>query len=125
MTSTKQRVWNYIVGPCLPGVFCGIVISAGRNNKTATIAVTHRLFHPKYKVYFNRVNRYHLHDEFNECSLGDKVQARQSRRFSKIKSWVLDKIIHKEPGAAILQKYPELTPRGKRPLNPLPELKMR
>ena len=44
---------------------------------------------------FVNLPRLHIHDENNECSIGDTVQISECRPMSKTKSWTLVKVVEK------------------------------
>ena len=70
----------------------GRVIS-DRMEKTATVLVERRIKHPLYKKYIRRSTKLHVHDESNECRMGDTVLISECRPLSKTKSWRLERII--------------------------------
>ena len=55
--------------------------------------------HPVYGKYIRRSTKVHAHDENNECNEGDLVTVRESRPYSKTKSWVLASIDERAPAA--------------------------
>ena len=70
----------------------GVVIS-NKMTKTIVVKVERRIQHPVYRKYIKKTKKYHVHDESNTCTIGDKVQIKACRPFSKTKSWTLEKII--------------------------------
>ena len=75
----------------------GIVTSCARQ-KTITVTATHMVRHPKYGKYIRRRTTFHVHDEQNECRLGDVVEIVQTRPLSKTKCWRLLRILARGPG---------------------------
>ncbi len=73
----------------------GIVVSCGKMQKTSIVRVDRRVTHALYKKTINKFSKFHVHDEKQECAVGDVVQIKESRPISKTKSWVLLKIIEK------------------------------
>ena len=69
----------------------GKVIS-DKMNKTITVLLERQVKHPLYKKYIRRSTKLHVHDENNECSIGDVVAIRECRPMSKTKSWTLVEI---------------------------------
>ena len=69
-------------------VVSGRVIS-NKCNQTITVVVERREPHPVYGKYIRRTTKLHAHDEKNECKEGDLVTVRESRPYSKTKTWVL------------------------------------
>jgi small subunit ribosomal protein S17 len=70
----------------------GRVVS-DRMNKTATVLVERRVRHPIYKKYVRRSTKLHVHDENNECQMGDTVLICECRPISRTKSWRLERIV--------------------------------
>jgi small subunit ribosomal protein S17 len=70
----------------------GRVVS-NRMHKTATVLVERRVKHPIYKKYVRRSTKLHVHDENNECQMGDTVLITECRPISKTKSWRLARIV--------------------------------
>ena len=74
----------------------GVVSSAARD-KTIRVSITFLVKHPKYGKYLRRRTKLHVHDEKNECVVGDKVLVMETRPLSKTKNWRLVKIIQAAP----------------------------
>ena len=72
----------------------GIVIST-KMEKTITVAAKFKEKHPIYGKFVSRTKKYHVHDEKNECSVGDIVRIMETRPLSKTKRWRLVEIIEK------------------------------
>ncbi len=72
----------------------GSVIS-DRMDKTATVLIERKVKHPLYGKFVKKSTKLHVHDENNECSLGDTVQITECRPYSKTKSWTLVKVLEK------------------------------
>lgn len=70
----------------------GLVIS-DKMNQTITVLIERQVKHPLYKKYIKRSTKYHVHDEKNECHIGDTVEIYEGRPKSKTKSWYLSKIV--------------------------------
>ncbi len=62
-----------------------VVSSAG--DKTVVVRVERRLKHPVYKKFIRRSKKYPAHDPENRCKPGDVVRIRESRPYSKTKTW--------------------------------------
>jgi small subunit ribosomal protein S17 len=69
----------------------GTVIS-DKADKTITVRVERTVKHPLYGKYTRRSGKIRAHDEHNECNVGDVVTVRESRPYSKSKSFVLASI---------------------------------
>lgn len=75
----------------------GTVVS-DKMDKTAIISVERVMLHPLYKKSIKRRKRYKIHDEKNECHLGDLVEAVECRPLSKDKKFRLISIIKRSIG---------------------------
>ena len=64
-------------------------------DKTVVVQVKRQVKHPLYKKYVTRRKKYKVHDERNECSMGDKVLIRESRPISKEKRWRVSRVLEK------------------------------
>lgn len=74
--------------------FIGLVVS-NKMHKTATVQINRRIKHPVYGKYITRRARFHVHDENNECNIGDQVMVAACRPLSKTKSWRLLQIVQR------------------------------
>ena len=72
----------------------GSVVS-DRMHKSATVLIERKVKHPIYGKFVKKSTKLHIHDENNECGIGDTVQITECRPMSKTKSWTLVKIIEK------------------------------
>lgn len=72
----------------------GKVIS-DKMDKTIVVAVQDHVQHPLYKKIVKRTVKLKVHDENNECGVGDTVRVMETRPLSKDKRWRLVKIIDK------------------------------
>ncbi|MFA5449521.1 MAG: 30S ribosomal protein S17 [Clostridia bacterium] len=72
----------------------GIVVS-DKMDKTIVVSVESRKKHKLYKKFVTRTNKFKVHDENNECGIGDKVEIMETRRLSKDKNWRLVSILQK------------------------------
>jgi small subunit ribosomal protein S17 len=70
----------------------GRVVS-DKMDKTITVLVERKVAHPIYKKYVKRSTKLHVHDENNDCNIGDVVSVTSSRPQSKTKAWKLVEII--------------------------------
>ena len=71
----------------------GKVVS-DKMDKSITVLVERRVKHPVYGKYLSRSTKIHAHDENNECKAGDVVTIKETKPFSKTKSWALVKVEH-------------------------------
>jgi len=72
----------------------GRVIS-NKMQKSAVVAIERFVKHMIYGKFIKRTTKLHIHDEKNECTIGDLIEIRESRPISKTKSWVLVRVIEK------------------------------
>ena len=72
----------------------GKVVS-DKMNKTIVVAIEDNIKHPKYGKIIKRTTKIHVHDENNECGVGDKVLVMETRPYSATKRWRLVSIIEK------------------------------
>ncbi len=72
----------------------GVVISNSMQ-KTVVIKVEDRYAHPIYSKTVIKTTKYLVHDEINECNIGDEILVQESRPLSRRKRWTLKKIISK------------------------------
>jgi len=66
----------------------GRVVS-DKMDKTITVLIERKEKHPIYGKYVKRSTKLHAHDESNECGMGDLVTIKETRPYSKSKSWAL------------------------------------
>ncbi len=71
------------------------VVSSNKMDKSITVAVKWKEKHPIYGKFVNKTKKYHVHDEKNECNIGDTVRIVETRPLSKTKRWRLVEIIEK------------------------------
>lgn len=64
----------------------GVVTSAAMD-KTAVVAVTNRVRHPRYQKTMARTTKLYVHDEANDLKTGDRVRVQETRPLSKQKRW--------------------------------------
>ena len=72
----------------------GRVVS-DKMDKTITVLVERKVKHPLIGKVIVKSNKFHAHDEKNECKEGDLVTITESRPLSKTKTWVLSKVVAK------------------------------
>ncbi len=72
----------------------GKVVS-NKMDKTVVVAIEENVKHPKYGKVIKRTVKIHVHDENNECNIGDKIEAMETRPLSATKRWRLVGIIEK------------------------------
>jgi len=72
----------------------GVVVS-DKMDKTIVVAIKTKVRHPLYGKMVNRTRKFKVHDENNECGIGDTIEIMETRPISKDKRWRLVRIITK------------------------------
>jgi len=72
----------------------GRVVS-DRMDKTVVVEVNRLVRHPLYKKVIRRTSSCKVHDEQNECGVGDRVRIMETRPLSKTKRWRLVSVLEK------------------------------
>ena len=94
--------------PAIKKTKVGQVLS-NKMDKTVVVSVESYRHHPVYKKTIRNVVKYKVHDEKNECSIGDTVRIIETRPLSKEKHWRVSEIMIK--AAAIDVKPEEIEPK--------------
>jgi len=71
------------------------VVTSTKMDKTITVAVKWKEKHPIYGKFVNKTKKFHVHDEKNECGVGDTVRFMETRPMSKTIRWRLTQIIER------------------------------
>ena len=74
-------------------------VISDKMNKSATVLIERKVRHPIYGKFVKKSTKLHIHDENNECGIGDTVQISECRPISRTKSWTLIKVVNKATGA--------------------------
>ena len=72
----------------------GVVVS-DKMDKTIVVAEKRKVKHPIYGKFVNKTTKFHVHDESNDCNIGDTVKIMETRPLSKSKCWRLVEIIER------------------------------
>ena len=72
----------------------GKVVGSGAEC-TATVLIERLVKHPQYKRYIRRRKKYAIHDQNNECRVGDTVRFMDTKPLSKTKRWRLVEIMER------------------------------
>jgi small subunit ribosomal protein S17 len=70
----------------------GRVVS-NKMDKTVVVTVENTVTHRLYLRQSKRTQRFHAHDETNQCNIGDLVEIVSSRPLSKTKRWRVREIV--------------------------------
>lgn len=84
----------------------GSVVSH-KMDKTAVVTVERLRHHPLYHKTMRKVVKYKVHDEKNECGVGDVVRLIETRPFSREKRWKVIEIVSR--GEAVEVKPQEIS----------------
>jgi small subunit ribosomal protein S17 len=72
----------------------GRVVS-DRMDKTAVVSIERLVKHPQYGRYVRRREKFKVHDEQNQCHVGDLIRFMETRRVSKDKRWRLVEVVER------------------------------
>ena len=73
----------------------GVVVSAGKMDKTVVVKIVSRVKDPIYKKVVQRAKKFKAHDENNICGIGDTVRIMETRPLSKDKYFRVVEIVEK------------------------------
>ncbi len=73
----------------------GVVVSAGKMDKTVVVNIVSRVKSPIYKKVVQKSKKFKAHDENNECRLGDTVRIMETRPLSKDKYYRVVEIVER------------------------------
>ena len=68
-------------------------VTSRSGDKTIKVTYFYKIPHPLYGKEIKRKTVFHVHDEKNECKLGDKVEIMETRPLSKLKRWRVVRIV--------------------------------
>jgi small subunit ribosomal protein S17 len=71
------------------------MVTSDKVSKTRKVVVEYLSRHSKYNKYVKRQTVLHVHDEKNECRVGDQVEVMACRPMSKTKTYRLVRIVTK------------------------------
>jgi len=71
------------------------VVTSSNGDKSVRVTIAYKVKHPKYGKYVRRRGKLGVHDERNECGVGDVVEISECRPYSKTKSWRLVRVVKK------------------------------
>jgi len=69
------------------------VVTSKSGEKTVKVVYYYKKPHPLYKKEIKRRTVLHVHDEQNNCQIGDTVQIMETRPLSRTKRWRVVRII--------------------------------
>lgn len=68
-------------------------ITSDKMTNTIVVLVERKVKHPKYGKYTKKSTKMHVHDAQSIGKIGDKVKIRETKPFSKTKTWELVEIL--------------------------------
>ncbi len=71
-------------------------VTSVKMNKTVVVTVSETIRHKRYEKVVNRSTKFYVHDENDECKLGDEVVINETKPLSKLKRWRVVKIKERE-----------------------------
>lgn len=71
------------------------IVTSTKMQKTVTVKVETKFKHPLYRKLVIHSKKYHVHDEAQETTVGDKVEIMETRPISKTVNWTISKIIER------------------------------
>ncbi len=71
------------------------IVTSDKMDKTVVVTVTRKVKDPLYKKYVSKSKKFKVHDENNECGIGDTVEIVETKPISKEKRWMVKEIIEK------------------------------
>jgi len=71
-------------------------VSSTAMEQTVVVKAERLVKHPLYGKFMRKTTKFYVHDESNECKLGDVIKFRETKPYSKTKKWCLVEIIHRE-----------------------------
>jgi small subunit ribosomal protein S17 len=72
----------------------GTVVN-NKMEKTVTVIIERLIEHPLYHKVVRKRKKILVHDENNNCHVGDKVRIFETRPLSKRKRWKVDEILER------------------------------
>ena len=71
-------------------------VSSVKMDKTVVVSVSETIRHKRYEKVISRDTKFYVHDEKNECKVGDTVTIIETRPLSKLKRWRVQAINQRE-----------------------------
>jgi len=72
----------------------GVVIS-NKMEKSIVVSEVKKVKHPMYGKFVLKTKKYIVHDDKNDCNIGDTVKIMETRPLSKSKRWRMVEIIER------------------------------
>ena len=72
----------------------GVVVS-NKMEKSIVVSEVKKVKHPMYGKFVLKTKKYVVHDDKNDCNVGDTVKIMETRTLSKSKCWRMVEIIER------------------------------
>lgn len=73
------------------------LVTSRSGDKSIKVTYAYKVPHRQYGKEINRKTVVHVHDEKNECAVGDRVLIMETRPLSKMKRWRVVEMLAKAP----------------------------
>jgi small subunit ribosomal protein S17 len=71
------------------------IVTSNKMEKSIVVSEVKRVKHPMYGKFVLKTKKYVVHDDLNDCNIGDTVKIMETRPLSKSKCWRLIGIIER------------------------------
>ena len=71
------------------------IVTSNKMVKSIVFAEVNKVKHPLYGKFVLKTKKYIVHDQENECNIGDTVKIMETRPLSKSKCWRLVQILER------------------------------
>ena len=71
------------------------IVTSNKMQKSIVVSEIKRVKHPMYGKFVLKTKKYVVHDDLNDCNIGDTVKIMETRPISKSKCWRLVEIIER------------------------------
>ena len=71
------------------------IVTSNKMQKSIVVSEVKRVKHPMYGKFVLKTKKYVVHDDLNDCNIGDTVKIMETRPISKTKCWRLVEIIER------------------------------
>ena len=71
------------------------IVTSNKMDKSIVVSEVKRVKHPMYGKFVLKTKKYVVHDDLNDCKIGDTVKIMETRPISKSKCWRLVEIIER------------------------------
>ena len=71
------------------------VVTSNKMEKSIVVSEVKKVKHPMYGKFVLKTKKYIVHDDKNDCNVGDTVKIMETRPLSKSKCWRMVEIIER------------------------------